>query len=114
AMPAPGAPPAAARGDWMLLVRLLARLRTAARQLGSGDAAAATVDALVFELQSALLLYTDRLNRLLLAGDEPDLVALNADFLRLDVLLHALEVLEAERELRTARGTLMLFANQAM
>ncbi|WP_029009200.1 serine/threonine-protein kinase [Azospirillum halopraeferens] len=114
AMPAPGAGPGQARDDWMRLVRLLARLGDAADRLDGGEDAAAAIDAAVFEVQSAVQLYADRLSRLLMAGDEPDLGPIAADFLRLDVLLLALETLGAERELRAARGTLNLFANQVM
>jgi len=111
-MPAPGAAPGAVRGDWMALVRLFARLAGTAPALGLGDTAAALAQGVAGDLNAALAAYARRLDGLLAADDNPDLAVISADFLRLDVLLLALETLGADHA--AAQGALAVFAARVM
>ncbi|HYD66802.1 serine/threonine-protein kinase [Azospirillum sp.] len=111
-MPAPGAAPGAVRADWMALVRLFARLAEAAVARGLQDAAVAATQEVAVALNAALADYARRLDDLLAADDNPDLAVISADFLRLDVLLLALEVLRADHA--AAQGALAVFAARVM
>lgn len=113
-VPAPRAVLAGGRADWMALVRLFALLKATLARLGAPERAAMMGARIAAKLYEALLLYSDELNRELMADDNPDIMRLSADFMRLDVLMMALEELGAETELRGARGTMLMFAGQVM
>lgn len=113
-VPAPRAVLTGGRADWMALVRLFARLKATLGRLGTPERAAMMAARIAMELSGAVLLYSNELNRELMADDNPDIMRLSADFMRLDILAMALEELGAETELRGARGTMLMFAGQVM
>lgn len=103
-MPAPGAP--APRSDFMLNVRLAAALAGELDRLGEGARAIPHIEKAVVALGDAFQAFALRTTVDLSGDDNPDVMRLTADFLRLDVLAHALEELGAKREL-TAAATAM-------
>lgn len=117
-VPSPRAPQASQRRDWMPMVRLLAALSRALA--GSpppnpaGDRARMATSRIAFDLSSRFFVYSGVLNQELMAGDNPDIMMLSLDFLRLEVLQHALEELGAEAELHSARNAMLMFAVQVM
>lgn len=112
--PCPGRKLHAARGDWLELVQLFAQLHQAATQLGLQTALAKAREQITGELSAALLDYANTLNTLLFSADGPPLLRIAHDFNRLDLLQLGLETLGVEAELRQARQTLRLFANQVI
>ncbi|BAI72437.1 serine/threonine protein kinase [Azospirillum sp. B510] len=122
ATPAPRAAAANLRRDWMPLVRLFAALsRALSRALtrapvGTAGAERARMAAarIAFDLSGRFFLYSGELNRVLMDGDNPDIQMLSLDFLRLEILQHALEELGAEAELAQSRGAMLMFAVQVI
>lgn len=110
--PAPGAAPA--RGDFMLNVRLLATLAAALDRLGEGARAVAHVFGAAGRLTDIFLEAAKRLSADLDADDNPDIMRLSADFLRLDVLAHALEELGATREREEAAAAMAALVGRVM
>jgi serine/threonine-protein kinase len=112
--PLPGRILQDARGDWLDLVRLLALLWNAGRQLGETLNLDVIRNQVIQQLTSALLNYSNILNQRLFNVDGPQLTRISADLMRLDLLQLALEELGADAEARSMRQTAMLFANQIM
>lgn len=110
--PAPGAAPA--RGDFMLNVRLLTTLAAALDRLGEGRRAVPHVFGAAGRLTDIFLDAASRLSADLDADDNPDVMRLSADFLRLDVLAHALEELGATRELAEAAAAMAALVGRVM
>lgn len=113
-MPAPRRDLSQRRSDWMALIRLFAALRSALGALDQRETAERLTARIAMELASSVLLYSNALNRELMADDNPDIMRLSADFMRLDILLVALEELGAAAELRNAQTTMLMFAGQVM
>lgn len=111
AIPAPRRDLAGSRADWMAQVRLFACLRQA---IGGSAAVDSLKGRIAAELLSAVMLYSSTLGRDLMVDDNPDLMRLSADFMRLDVLMLALDELGAEMERRNAETTMLMFAGQVM
>lgn len=110
--PAPGAAPG--RADFMLNVRLVGMLAAALQRLDGANApglggakapglggakALVYVETAAGRIGDAFRQGADLVNQTLDADDNPDVMRLTADFLRLDVLAMALEELDAKREL---------------
>ena len=112
--PAPGRVLPEARGDWLELVRLFVLLHNAAQRLGDTQTGDRARSRLIQELTGAFLDYAGTLNRLLFNDDSPHLLQIAADFMRLDLLLLAMEELGAEAESRRVQQTQLLFVNQVM
>ena len=112
--PLPGRVARQARGDWLELVRLFVRVQDVACRLDKGQQADQARAGLVREWAGAFLNYAGSLNRLLFSDDNPQLVRISADFMRLDLLQLALEELGAVAEVNQARQALLLFAGQVM
>lgn len=98
--PAPGAAPS--RADFMLNARLLSTLAAALERLGEGRRAIPHLHGAAGRLTDVFLDAAQRLTAALEADDNPDVMRLSADFLRLDVLAMALEELGAKHELTEA------------
>ncbi len=114
AAPAPRAQPATQRRDWMPLVRLFAALVNAIGTTPAAGRARMSVARLVFDLSGRFFLYSGTFNHAMMDGDNPDIETLSLDFLRLEILQHALEELGAEAELRNTRGAMLMFAVQVI
>ncbi|PWC37563.1 serine/threonine-protein kinase [Azospirillum sp. TSO35-2] len=119
AAPAPRAAPATQRRDWMPLVRLFAALgralaATPAADPTNIDRARMSAARIGFDLSGRFFLYSGELNRVLMDGDNPDIQMLSLDFLRLEILQHALEELGAEAELAQSRSAMLMFAVQVI
>ena len=98
--PAPGAAPS--RADFMLNARLLSTLAVALERLGEGRRAIPHLHGAAGRLTDVFLDAAQRLTAALDGDDNPDVMRLSADFLRLDVLAMALEELGAKHELAEA------------
>ncbi len=114
AAPAPRAAPASQRRDWMPLVRLFAALNRALAGTPAADRARMSAARIAFDLSGRFFLYSGELNRVLMDGDNPDIQMLSLDFLRLELLQHALEELGAEAELAQSRSAMLMFAVQVI
>ena len=112
--PAPGVDVAVIREDWLALVRLFATLARAAGPLGAGAEADALTRRVAASLSAIFLGYANTLSKLLFSDDNPDLIRLSGDFMRLDILQLALEELGADAEARNVQNSLTLFASQVM
>lgn len=102
--PAPGAAPS--RTDFMLNARLASTLAAALDRLGEGRRAIPHVHGAAGRLTDVFLDAAQRLTAALEADDNPDVMRLSADFLRLDVLAMALEELGAKHELAEASAAM--------
>ncbi|MFP5513935.1 MAG: serine/threonine protein kinase, partial [Alphaproteobacteria bacterium] len=114
ATPAPRAAPASQRRDWMPLVRLFAAMNRALAGTPAADRAKMSAARIAFDLSGRFFLYSGELNRVLMDGDNPDIQMLSLDFLRLEILQHALEELGAEAELAQSRSAMLMFAVQVI
>ena len=114
ATPAPRAAPTSQRRDWMPLVRLLAAMNRALAGTPAADRARMSAARIAFDLSGRFFLYSGELNRVLMDGDNPDIQMLSLDFLRLEILQHALEELGAEAELAQSRSAMLMFAVQVI
>ncbi|HYF90321.1 serine/threonine-protein kinase [Azospirillum sp.] len=114
AAPAPRAAPASQRRDWMPLVRLFAAMNRALAGTPAADRARMSAARIAFDLSGRFFLYSGELNRVLMDGDNPDIQMLSLDFLRLEILQHALEELGAEAELAQSRSAMLMFAVQVI
>ncbi|CAO3423985.1 protein kinase domain-containing protein [Azospirillum endophyticum] len=114
ATPAPRAAPASQRRDWMPLVRLFAAMTRALAGTPAADRAKMSAARIAFDLSGRFFLYSGELNRVLMDGDNPDIQMLSLDFLRLEILQHALEELGAEAELAQSRSAMLMFAVQVI
>ncbi|CAO3444198.1 protein kinase domain-containing protein [Azospirillum largimobile] len=114
ATPAPRAAPASQRRDWMPLVRLFAAMNRALAGTPAADRARMSAARIAFDLSGRFFLYSGELNRVLMDGDNPDIQMLSLDFLRLEILQHALEELGAEAELAQSRSAMLMFAVQVI
>lgn len=114
ATPAPRAVPTSQRRDWMPLVRLFAALNRALAGTPAGDRARMSAARIAFDLSGRFFLYSGELNRAMMDGDNPDIQTLSLDFLRLEILQHALEELGAEAELHNSRNAMLMFAVQVI
>lgn len=112
--PIPGRVLLEARGDWLELVRLFVLLHHGGQRLGDTQTGDRARSQLIQELTGAFLDYASTLNRLLFSEDSPHLLQIAADFMRLDLLLLAMEELGAEAESRRVQQTQLLFVNQVM
>ena len=112
--PVPGRVLLEARGDWLELVRLFVLLHHGGQRLGDTQTGDRARSGLIQELTGAFLDYAGTLNRLLFSEDSPHLLQIAADFMRLDLLLLAMEELGAEAESRRVQQTQLLFVNQVM
>lgn len=114
ATPAPRAAPVSQRRDWMPLVRLFAAMNRALAGTPAADRAKMSAARIAFDLSGRFFLYSGELNRVLMDGDNPDIQMLSLDFLRLEILQHALEELGAEAELAQSRSAMLMFAVQVI
>ncbi|MBK1836591.1 protein kinase [Azospirillum sp. YIM B02556] len=114
ATPAPRAAPASQRRDWMPVVRLFAAMTRALAGTPAADRARMSAARIAFDLSGRFFLYSGELNRVLMDGDNPDIQMLSLDFLRLEILQHALEELGAEAELAQSRSAMLMFAVQVI
>lgn len=112
--PAPRAAPASQRRDWMPMVRLFAAMTRALAGTPAADRARMSAARIAFDLSGRFFLYSGELNRVLMDGDNPDIQMLSLDFLRLEILQHALEELGAEAELAQSRSAMLMFAVQVI
>jgi serine/threonine-protein kinase len=112
--PAPRAAPASQRRDWMPMVRLFAAMTRALAGTPVADRARMSAARIAFDLSGRFFLYSGELNRVLMDGDNPDIQMLSLDFLRLEILQHALEELGAEAELAQSRSAMLMFAVQVI
>lgn len=112
--PAPRAAPASQRRDWMPMVRLFAAMTRALAGTPAADRAKMSAARIAFDLSGRFFLYSGELNRVLMDGDNPDIQMLSLDFLRLEILQHALEELGAEAELAQSRSAMLMFAVQVI
>ena len=112
--PLPGRPSRAARGDWLELIRLFVQIHNAGRRLEAVHVADMARTRIIQQLTAAFLQYAQTLNPLLFRDDNPQLLQISADFMRLDVLQLALVELGANAEERYVQQMLLLFANQVM
>ncbi|SMF78786.1 serine/threonine protein kinase [Azospirillum oryzae] len=112
--PAPRATPASQRRDWMPMVRLFAAMTRALAGTPAADRAKMSAARIAFDLSGRFFLYSGELNRVLMDGDNPDIQMLSLDFLRLEILQHALEELGAEAELAQSRSAMLMFAVQVI
>ncbi|MBP2298737.1 serine/threonine-protein kinase [Azospirillum picis] len=114
ATPAPRAVPSTQRRDWMPLVRLFAALNRELAGTPAAERARMSAARIAFDLSGRFFLYSGELNRVLMDGDNPDIQMLSLDFLRLEILQHALEELGAEAELAQSRNAMLMFAVQVI
>ncbi|MGF7172653.1 serine/threonine-protein kinase [Azospirillum doebereinerae] len=114
ATPAPRALPSAQRRDWMPMVRLFAALTRALAGTPAADRARMSAARIAFDLSGRFFLYSGQLNMVLMDGDNPDIQMLSLDFLRLEILQHALEELGADAELNNSRTAMLMFAVQVI
>jgi len=114
ATPAPRAVPSAQRRDWMPMVRLFAALIRALAGTPAADRARMSAARIAFDLSGRFFLYSGQLNMVLMDGDNPDIQMLSLDFLRLEILQHALEELGADAELNNSRTAMLMFAVQVI
>ncbi|QCG96614.1 serine/threonine protein kinase [Azospirillum sp. TSA2s] len=112
--PAPRAAPASQRRDWMPMVRLFAAMTRVLGGTPAADRAKMAAARIAFDLSGRFFLYSGELNRVLMDGDNPDIQMLSLDFLRLEILQHALEELGAEAELAQSRSAMLMFAVQVI
>lgn len=113
-VPAPRAAADGQRRDWMPMVRLFAALSRALAGTPAADRTRMAASRIAFDLSSRFFVYSGVLNQELMGADNPDMMTLSLDFLRLEVLQHALEELGAEAELHSARNAMLMFVVQVM
>ena len=90
------------------------RTAPAVRTIGRPRAVLQPLDRVAKAGQSRVDVPIGELNRVLMDGDNPDIQMLSLDFLRLEILQHALEELGAEAELAQSRSAMLMFAVQVI
>lgn len=112
--PIPGRESAEIRGDWLFCVRLFRSLHGALDRLAAARAGATALERIKTELAGVFFGYSATLSRLLFSEDDPDILRISLDFMRLDAIQLALEELDAGREVAQVRSSLVMFASQVM
>jgi eukaryotic-like serine/threonine-protein kinase len=110
--PLPGVRRASARSDFIAVTTLMGICSGLSLKLGAEIHPA--VQHVAATLQEAAARYASSLSESLSAEDNPDLVAISANFMRLDVLQLGLEMLGADGEKQSLAATEMLLINQVM
>ncbi|MGP1254674.1 MAG: protein kinase domain-containing protein [Kiloniellales bacterium] len=112
--PLPEATAAPTRQDFVFAAQAAERIAAGLRNLDSGLETAMPVQAVSGRLLQAALGFGGRLSASLAQDDDPDLVAISANLMRLDVLRDAMERLGAAGEIAALSGTQSMVASQLM
>ncbi len=112
--PVPGRDSAEIRSDWLFCVRLFRGLYVVIEKLGGGTMAGTAAERVKTEMAGVFFGYSGTLSRLLFSEDDPDLLRISLDFMRLDAIQLALEELEAGPQVAQVRSSLLMFASQVM
>ncbi len=112
--PVPGRDSADIRSDWLFCVRLFRNLHVVIERLGGGTMAGTAAERVKTEMAGVFFGYSGTLSRLLFSEDDPDLLRISLDFMRLDAIQLALEELEAGPQVAQVRSSLLMFASQVM
>lgn len=114
AAPLPEATAAPTRQDFVFAAEAAERLATSLQRLDPGLETAVPVQAVSGRLLQSALGFGGRLSASLAQDDDPDLVAISANLMRLDVLRDAMERLGATGEIAALSGTQSMVASQLM
>jgi serine/threonine-protein kinase len=117
AAPIPGRPVSALRADWLetlVLAKALSRLFAAQGRRPADPADPDGLERLRERFSEAFLAYSGPLSAALFAEDDPDLVRISLDFMRLDSLQVGLEELGGEAHLARTRTYMLTMASQVM
>ena len=112
--PLPEAVAAPARQDFAFAAQAAERLAAGLRTLDPGLETAMPIQAVSGRLLQAALGFGGRLSASLTQDDDPDLVTISANLMRLDVLRDAMERLGATGEIAALSGTQSMVASQLM